>query len=141
MISPAGDRFLLTGDALLLAGCGRTDLGGHPVAWTDLLFRSLHTTLPELVTDETLIMPSSSMGLAEVRADGIVAAPFARIRATHPGLQASSPAELLPRVQGRSTDLPAAIDTMLYADLGLRQLNDDEIHELETDPSHCVLAR
>lgn len=141
VISPAGDRFLLTGDALLLAGCGRTDLGGHPAAWTDLLFRSLHTTFPELVTDETLIMPSSSIGLAEARADGIVAAPFASIRATHPGLQASSPAELLPLVQGASTDLPAAIDTVLYANLGLRQLNDDEIHELETGPSHCVLAR
>ncbi len=141
VISPAGDRFLLTGDALLLAGCGRTDLGGHPAAWTDLLFRSLHTTLPALITDETLIMPSSSMGLAEARTDGIVAALFASIRATNPGLRATTPAELLPLVQGESTDLPAAIDTMLYANLGLRQLNDDEIQELETDPSHCILAR
>ncbi|WP_299644985.1 rhodanese-like domain-containing protein [uncultured Chloroflexus sp.] len=141
VISPAGDRFLLTGDALLLAGCGRTDLGGHPAAWTDLLFRSLHTTLPALITDETLIMPSSSIGLAEACADGIVAALFASIRATNPALRASTPAELLPLVQGKSTDLPVAIDTMLYANLGLRQLNDDEIHELETEPSHCVLAR
>ncbi|MCX7860033.1 MAG: MBL fold metallo-hydrolase [Chloroflexus sp.] len=141
VISPSGERFLLTGDALLLAGCGRTDLGGHPVAWTDLLFRSLHTTLPELVTDETLIMPSSSMGLAEARADGVVAAPFAGLRDTHPGLRASSPAELLPLVQDTVAELPVAIDAMLYANLGLRQINDEEAHELETEPSHCVLAR
>lgn len=140
VISPMGDRFLLTGDALLLNGCGRTDLGGHAQEWTALLFRSLQEVLPTLVDDRTLILPSSFLSLAETRSDGVVAAPFAALRAQHPALQVDSAASLLPMVTTPSSELPAAVDTFWRVNLGLQPLTDEEALELEVEPSLCGLS-
>src|SRR5262249_45406134 len=43
-----GDRHLLTGDTLFVAGVGRPDLGGHVVEWGRDLFRTLRERLASL---------------------------------------------------------------------------------------------
>ncbi len=140
VIAPDGARFLLTGDALLLSGCGRTDLGGHPESWTELLFTSLRS-LTTLADDQTLILPSSSASLAEARDDGLVAASFADLRASHPALQADTAAALQALVTGSTPALPSTIDPFLRANLGLWQPDQVEADELEIEPSLCILAR
>ncbi|WP_298818982.1 MBL fold metallo-hydrolase [uncultured Chloroflexus sp.] len=139
VITPDGARFLLTGDALLLRGCGRTDLGGHPETWTELLLNSLRS-LPNLADDQTLILPSSLSSLAEVRPDGIVAETFATLRTVHPALQLDSVAALQELVSAPESALPGAIDSFLRANLGLWQPDQTEADELEIEPSLCVLA-
>ncbi|ACL23479.1 MBL fold metallo-hydrolase [Chloroflexus aggregans] len=138
VIAPNGERYLLTGDALLLSGCGRTDLAGHSVAWTELLFRSLHTTLTELVNDQTLILPSSSVSLAEVQPNGTIAVPFAVLRNQHPALRASDPTELLAIVNPPTAAVATTVDTFWQVNLGLRQLSAEEATELEGEPSRCI---
>ncbi len=138
IISPVGERFLLTGDALLIRGCGRTDLGGHALEWTELFYRSLQTVLPTLVDDQTLILPSSTIGLTEARTDGVIAAHFAYLRSMHPALQVDSSAALLPIVTATASEIPATIDTFWRVNLGLQELSLDDANELETEPSSCV---
>lgn len=139
VITPEGRRFLLTGDALLLRGCGRTDLGGHPETWTELLLNSLRS-LSNLADDQTLILPSSMSSLAEARSDGIVAEPFASLRTSHPALQADTVAVLLDFVAAPDEPLPALVDSFWRANLGLWQPDPTESNELETVPSLCILA-
>ncbi len=138
IISPLGERFLLTGDALLIGGCGRTDLGGHALEWTELLYHSLQTVLPALVDDQTLILPSSTIGLTEARTDGVIAAHFAYLRSMHPALQVDSSAALLPIVTATASEIPASIDIFWRVNLGLQELSLDDANELETEPSSCV---
>ncbi len=133
------DGFALTGDFLLVQSLGRPDLGGQRDAWARLLWQSLERARREWPGDR-LVLPAHYAGERERRADRSVAARFDVIVATNAAAALADEAALLAWVASHTPPPPESYRTIKLANLGLVDLSDAEVEQLEFGPNQCALG-
>lgn len=140
LVAPDGQTALFTGDGLFLRSFGRPDLGGRGEAWTPLLYRSLTERLPRIAEATTLILPAHFGGLAEARADGVFAAPYADVLAGNDALRFSDEASFTDFVLGHLPAFPPEYVEIKRVNLGLAEACDGRAAELELGKNSCALS-
>ena len=139
------DRYLLTADALFVDSVGRTELefgDGDAAHGATLLYETLHDRYASL-PDDTVVLP----GHVSVDADGrfSVGSPGDLVAATLGDLRSELPVFALDReafverVTSTATAKPANYNTIIDANRGQFDLDEDEATGLELGPNNCAV--
>ncbi|MBI4542793.1 MAG: MBL fold metallo-hydrolase [Gemmatimonadetes bacterium] len=131
-----GDRFLLTGDTLFVAGVGRPDLSGQGERLARVLHRTLTATIPAL-GDRVEILPAHISSAAEVGAAGVASARLGDLkRTTLSGLSAD--ADVFSRsLLAALPEQPPNSDRIRAANRGVPTADPSE---LEYGPNRCAVT-
>ncbi|MGH7530481.1 MAG: MBL fold metallo-hydrolase, partial [Gemmatimonadales bacterium] len=134
----ADDGVVLTGDFLFVQSLGRPDLAGQAAAWAKLLWHSLERARREWPGD-LLVLPAHYAGEAERRADRAVAARFDVILSTNAAAGMQDEAAFLRWIAMHEAPPPPAYQLIKEANLGLRELSEQDAAALESGPHLCAI--
>lgn len=137
---PNGRTYLFTGDGIFLRSFGRPDLGGQGEAWTPILYASMFERLPQVATDDTLILPAHFSSLDEDTGDGIFAAPYGQVRRENDGLAPRSREEFTDYVLSHLPVFPSEYVEIKRVNIGLVVPSEEQASELELGKNICALA-
>jgi glyoxylase-like metal-dependent hydrolase (beta-lactamase superfamily II)/rhodanese-related sulfurtransferase len=130
-------RWLLTGDTLFVKGTGRPDLGGMAEPWARHLYHTLFKKLAPL-PDELWILPAHYAGPDEVRPDGLVAATLGDLRQQNAALQRRSREEFVRFILQQLADQPAIYQKIRRANLGLVEVDEERLIDMELGKNQCA---
>jgi len=134
------DRFLLTGDTLFVKGTGRPDLGGLAEPWARSLYHTLFNKFGAL-PDDVWILPAHFSDQEEVQENGFVAARLGDLRQNNVALQSRNEEEFVKFILAHLTEQPAVYQDIRKANLGLLEVEEDLLVEMELGKNQCAAAR
>ncbi len=133
------EALALTGDFLFVQSVGRPDLGGQAAAWAPLLWQSLERVRREWPGD-LVVLPAHYGSEGERKADRSVGARFDVIAATNEAVAIQDEQAFLRWVAEHTTPPPESYRTIKLANLGLREVTDEEAELLEFGPNQCAVG-
>ena len=133
------ERFLMTGDAVFVAGVGRPDLGGETGPWARDLFNTIHHKLAGL-DPELEVCPAHYTSRAESGADGTLRRSLGDLLENDPVVSIADEDEFADYVVGHLGEPPEVYAQIRKVNLGLLQLDTDMSKELEVGRNECALS-
>jgi len=130
-------RFLLTGDTLFVNSTGRPDLGGMAEPWARNLYHTLFSKLAQF-QDDVWILPAHYSSQDEVREDGLVVARLAELRKSNVAMHSRDEEEFVKFILAHLSDQPAIYQDIRRANLGLIQVDEDRLIEMELGKNQCA---
>jgi glyoxylase-like metal-dependent hydrolase (beta-lactamase superfamily II)/rhodanese-related sulfurtransferase len=135
----AGERHLLSGDTLFVAGVGRPDLGGQAEAWGRALFATLRDRIGPL-PDETVVLPAHFASVSEIGPDGIVSSRLGDLRGRAPEMQIRDERSFVGAMVASVSKPPAAYEHIVRANLGLESAPEEQMTEWELGKNQCAAS-
>lgn len=130
-------RVVLTGDTLFVDGVGRPDLADRAEEFSFNLYNSLHDRVFGF-RDDMIVLPGHSGDRVLVLPDAMVSATMGELRTTLSVLELERE-DFVDWASTRSVEPPPSHVPIIEANMGLRNLADSQIHELELGPNRCSL--
>jgi glyoxylase-like metal-dependent hydrolase (beta-lactamase superfamily II)/rhodanese-related sulfurtransferase len=128
-----------TGDFIFIASVGRPDLAGRTAEWSGQLFDSLQRALSSW-PDGLRILPAHYASEAERAGDRSVVRSFGEVRSANTGLGVTDRAAFLDWVQASVCAPPEGYQRIKCANLGLLELDEAEVEELESGANLCAVG-
>ena len=135
----AGERHLLSGDTLFVAGVGRPDLGGEAAAWARDLFATLRDRIGPL-PDETVVLSAHFASVAEIGPEGIVSVRLDDLRRRAPEMQIGDERSFVEAMVAAVSKPPAAYERIVRANLGLESAPEEQMTEWELGKNQCAAS-
>jgi glyoxylase-like metal-dependent hydrolase (beta-lactamase superfamily II) len=133
--------YLLTGDMVFLNGFGRPDMGGHSDSWAQLAYKTLFTKFKKQISPDTLILPGHYADFAEANGDGLFVKTMTELWQLNSCLHFDSEASFREYAACYATQSPTHYIDIKRVDMGLRQLSEAQLSELELGKNACALTR
>lgn len=135
-----GDTYLFSGDALFLRDIGRSDLGGQAESWARLAYHSLFGTLRRAVMPDALVLPGHYATTDEADARGLYALTAGELWQTNRELLFDDQESFVRRMVAHLPETPPEYRTIKRVNLGLEQLDPQQMSAMETGRNICALA-
>jgi glyoxylase-like metal-dependent hydrolase (beta-lactamase superfamily II)/rhodanese-related sulfurtransferase len=133
------ERYLLSGDTLFKNSVGRPDLGGHVIAWSQDLFRTLRERIAFL--DESILaLPAHYADLSEIGAHGVVSATLGELRRDLPELRIAELPSFIEAMTRAVRTPPAEYAGIIDANLGKTGADPDRAVEWELGRNQCAAS-
>jgi len=134
------DRYLLSGDTVLIESIGRPDLGGRAKTWVPLLYHSLQRLLA--LPDRTMVLPSHFGHIREADDAGCYRATLGALRSHNEGLRMfdRGPEAFSAYILESLPEHPKAYDDIRRVNTGLLQVDETKAGELELGRNRCGLS-
>lgn len=131
------DRFLMTGDILMLSSLGRPDLGGQAAAWVQDLWNTVQNL--SRFSDDTVILPTHSSGIDEFDSRGRVLSTLGELRKRHHLLTIQDEKKFEDEILSSLPAQPDSYETMRMTNKGNHQPDEEEMEELELGKNQCAV--
>jgi glyoxylase-like metal-dependent hydrolase (beta-lactamase superfamily II)/rhodanese-related sulfurtransferase len=131
------NRFLLTGDTLFVNGTGRPDLGGMAEPWARNLYHTLFGKLAQF-QDDIWVLPAHYSSQDEGREGGLIAAQLGELRKNNAAMRSRDEEEFVKFILAHLSDQPAIYQEIRRANLGLIQVDEDRLIEMELGKNQCA---
>lgn len=135
-------KYLFTGDSIFVNSIARPDLGGKGETWAPIHYESLKRLLA--LDDTTLILPAHFSKAEEVNQHGVFAATLGELKKTNEDLiltmKATDPGQFTEFILSSLPDFPSEYVEIKRVNLGLVNLGEEEVYELEVGKNLCALA-
>ena len=134
------DRYLLSGDTVLIESIGRPDLGGRAKTWVPLLYHSLQRLLA--LPDRTMVLPSHFGHIREADDAGCYRATLGALRSHNEGLRMfdRGPEAFSAYILESLPEHPKSYDDIRRVNTGLLQVDETKAGELELGRNRCGLS-
>lgn len=133
------DRFLFSGDTIMVSSIGRPDLGGMMSEWARLLYDTLFQRYRPLA-DDIVVLPSHISGLKDVGPGGLALLTLGQARAHSDLFQLTGEDAFVKQIEKSLPENPERYQEIRRVNLGLLDPEESRRKELEIGKNLCGMA-
>jgi len=134
------NKYLVSGDAILILSIGRPDLGGMAEEWSKLLFKTLKTKIADM-NDDLLILPGHYLEWSEANPEKVFADPLNSIKNKNAdiyGIEEES--DFVRFIKDNMRKQPDVYGEIRKVNAGILEVDDEEQEVMDLGKNECAAS-